>query len=326
LKKLKRRKDMSEQTRSRNIWWILGIVGLVIVGVVVIAALMGALFGGGENAQGPEVPVPSPEPGLPSATALEAIHVRSGPGTLYPSYGVAPSGTSAEVIGVSSTGQWWVVKMPTNVAPDGRGWAYGQYVQASNADNVPVIPSPPQPPDVEIPPPPAGAPTATALEVINVRSGPGTNYPAYGVAPKGAKGEVVGVSEDGNWWVIKLPTSVVGAGQGWVSADWVTTSNTEGVPVVPPPDLQPPVDVPPPPEGIPAATALDYINLRSGPGTQYASYGVAQPGASAEIIGQSADGRWWVVKVPAVDAGQAWVSADYVQATNAGGVPVIPAP
>lgn len=317
---------MSDQTRSRNIWWILGLTGLVIVGVVVIAALVRAFFGGGGSAEGPEVPVPSPEPGLPSASALEAVHVRSGPGTLYPTYGVAPKGASGEVIGVSSTGQWWVVKMPTNVAPDGRGWVYGQYVQVSNGENVPVIATPPEPPGVEIPPPPSGAPTATALEAINIRSGPGTNYPAYGVAPKGAKGEVSGVSEDGNWWVIKLPTSVVGEGQGWVSADWVTTSNTEGVPVIPPPEQQPPVEVPPPPEGVPTATALDYINIRSGPGTQYDSYGIAAPGASAEIVGQSADGMWWVVNVPAVGTGQAWVSADYVQASNAVGVPVIPAP
>jgi uncharacterized protein YraI len=320
---------MSEQTqKSRNIWWILGMIALVIVGVVVIAGLMRVLFGGGDAAAGgPEVPVPTAAPGLPSATALEAINLRSGPGTLYPSYGVAPKGSNVEVVGVSTTGQWWVVKLPANIAPSGQGWVYGQYVQVSNADdNVPVVPTPPEPPPVELPPPPSGVPTATALDAVNVRSGPGTQYPAYGVAPKGAKGEVVGVSEDGNWWVVKLSTSVVGSGQGWVSADWVETSDASGVPVIPPPDQPPPVDVPTPPEGAATATALEYINVRSGPGTQYASYGVAQPGASAEIIGQSADGKWWVVKLPSVDAGQGWVSVDYVQATNAGGVPVIPAP
>ncbi len=57
-------------------------VGLVIVGVMVIVALVEALFGGGEAAQGPEVPVPTPAPGLPSATALEAINLRSGPGNI----------------------------------------------------------------------------------------------------------------------------------------------------------------------------------------------------------------------------------------------------
>jgi uncharacterized protein YraI len=323
----KRGKIMNDQTKSRNIWWVLGLIGLVIVGVVAIAYLVSALFGsGGGAAEGPEAELPTPAPGTPSATALEAIHVRSGPGTLYPSYGVAPKGASAEVIGVSSSGQWWVVKMPSEIAPGGQGWVFGEYVQVSGGENVPVVPTPPQPPSVEPPPPPSGAPTATTLEAVNIRSGPGTQYPAYGVAPKGAKGEVIGVSEDSKWWVINLPTSLVGAGQGWVSADWVTTSNTEGVPVVPPPDQEPPVDVPPPSEGVPTATALDYINVRSGPGVQYASYGVAQPGASAEIIGKSADGKWWVIKLPSVAEGQGWVSADWVQASDAGGVPVIPAP
>ncbi len=319
---------MSDQTQKRNIWWILGLTALVIVGVLAIAALARAVFGGsGEAVEGPELPaIPPPAPGVPSAMALEAINVRSGPGTLYPSYGVAPKGASAEAVGVSSTGQWWVVKLPANITPNGHGWVYGEYVQVSNGENLPVIPTPPLPPNVEIPPPPAGAPTATALDAINIRSGPGTQYPAYGVAQKGAKGEVIGVSEDRQWWVIKLPASLVGAGQGWVSAAWVTTSNTGGVPVVPPPDQQPPVDVPTPPEGVPTAIALDYVNVRSGPGLQYAVYGIAQPGASAEIIGQSADGRWWVVKLPAVGTGQGWVSADYIQATNAIGVPVIPAP
>jgi hypothetical protein len=112
---------MNDQTKSRNIWWVLGLIGLVIVGVVAIAYLVSALFGsGGGAAEGPEAELPTPAPGTPSATALEAIHVRSGPGTLYPSYGVAPKGASAEVIGVSSSGQWWVVKMPSEIAPGGQ--------------------------------------------------------------------------------------------------------------------------------------------------------------------------------------------------------------
>jgi len=319
---------MSEQTKKVNLWWVLGLIALVIIGVIAIVFLVNLLFGGSSNAQGPEVIPPAPAPGVPSATALDAIHLRSGPGTLYPSYGVAQKGATGEVIGVSQTGQWWVVKLPATISPNGQGWVSGQYVSVSNTGSVPVFPTPPLPPDIGLPPPSNGAPTAVALDAIYVRSGPGVQYPAYGIAQKGAKGEVIGVSSDNRWWVVKIPTSMVGTGQGWVSADWVETSNTGGVPVIPPPDQQPPVDVPPPPEGAATGIALDYINVRSGPGTNYASYGIAQPGASAEIIGKSADGRWWVVKIPTslVGTGQGWVSADWVLATNAGNVPVIPAP
>ena len=45
--------------------------------------------------------------------------------------------------------------------------------------------------------------------------------------------------------------------------------------------------------------------MRSGPGLQYPSYGVVQPGLSAEILGRSEDGSWWVVRVNAVEEGQA---------------------
>ena len=58
----------------------------------------------------------------PMATALEPINVRSGPGKAYESYGVASIGDTAEIIGVSADGSYWVVKISTDIAPDGRGW------------------------------------------------------------------------------------------------------------------------------------------------------------------------------------------------------------
>ena len=228
---------MEEQTKKNNTWWIIGLSVLVIIGVgAIIFWAIGAFGNAGPAPGGPEIEVPPPpETGLPSATALEAINLRSGPGTQYPSYGVAPKGTTGEVIGVSATRQWWVVKLPASIDPSGQGWVSGQYVQVSNAENVPVIPDPPLPPTVEIPMPPIALPSAQALDVIYIRSGPGVQYPAYGLAQKGATGEVIGVSEDGKWWVVKLPTNLVTSGQGWVSADWVQTSGTENVPVIPAP-------------------------------------------------------------------------------------------
>jgi len=318
---------MNDQKKSRKIWGVIGWSALAIVAVVGLVLIFSAIFGGsGDEPEGPEASLPTPAPGVPSATALVAVNVRSGPGTQYPSYGVAAEGASAELIGVSENGGWWVVKVPLEIAPIGQGWVSGEYVQVEGGETVPIIPTPPEPPIGEIPEPPEGTPRATALDAINVRSGPGIQYPAYFVAAKGAVGEVIGVSEDLAWWVIKLPTDVVSEGQGWVSADWVTTSDTQDVPIVPAPEELPPVDPPNPPEGAPSAISLDYINVRSGPGLQYSSYGVVQPGVSAEILGVSEDAGWWVVKVMAVEAGQAWVSADYVQVSNVEGVPVIPAP
>jgi len=227
---------MEEPTKKRNTWWNIVLIALAIVGVVAIVFWASGALGTAES-EGPpiEIPPPSPEPSGPSATALDAINIRSGPGTQYPSYGVAPKGTKGEVIGVSGTREWWVVKVSPAIDPSGQGWVSGQYVQVQNADNVPVIPDPPLPPDIVLPVPPIALPSAQALDVIYIRSGPGVNYPAYGLAQKGVTGEVIGVSADQNWWVVRLPTDKVASGQGWVSADWVQTSGTENVPVIPAP-------------------------------------------------------------------------------------------
>ena len=183
---------------------------------------------------GPGFSVPGPGEGVPTAVAIEPINVRSGPGSQYPSYGVVSIGTSGVVIGISEDGEWWVVKVSIEYAPDGRGWVKGEFVEVTNAENVPVIPTPPLG-DIEFPPPESGAPTATVLQPVNVRSGPSTDYLSYGIAPAGAAAEVVGISEDGLWWVVKISIDLSPEGQGWVSADFVEVIGGEDAPVIPAP-------------------------------------------------------------------------------------------
>jgi heat shock protein HslJ/uncharacterized protein YraI len=185
---------------------------------------------------GPGFSLPAPSEGIPTATALEPINVRSGPGAQYPSYGVVSIGITAVVIGISEDEEWWVVKVPIEYASDGRGWVNGDFVEVRNAENVPVIPAPPLG-DIDFPPPETGAPTATALAAINVRGGPGTDYPSYGIAPTGSTAEVIGVSEDGQWWVVKLSEELTPDSQGWVSAEFVEVTNGEDVPTIPAPPL-----------------------------------------------------------------------------------------
>jgi uncharacterized protein YraI len=138
------------------------------------------------------------------------------------------------VIGISEDEEWWVVKVSVEFAPDGRGWVNSEFVEVTNAENVPVIPTPPLG-DIEFPPPGPDAPTALALAAINVRSGPSTDYPVYGIAPTGSQATVIGVSEDGAWWVVSVSTQLAPDGQGWVSADFVEVTNADDVPIVPAP-------------------------------------------------------------------------------------------
>ncbi len=76
-------------------------------------------------------------------TAQLGVNIRVGPGTQFPIVGVAPLGTEGEIVGVSADGQWWAARVPS--APNEQGWVAAAYVEASNADDVPVLPAPPLP-------------------------------------------------------------------------------------------------------------------------------------------------------------------------------------
>jgi uncharacterized protein YraI len=223
-------------TQSSNKSNTVLIIILVILGVIAVFAI-GILLSnimGSSEATPPPVTLPTPAPGVPNAVATDYVNVRTGPSVQYPIYGIAPPGSSAEIIGKSEDSGWWVVKLPTNLVGAGQGWVSAEYTQAQDAENVPVMPAPPLE-EIIIPTPQPGAPSAEALDAINVRSGPGTDYTAYGVAPKGMLFEVLGKSEAADWWLVKIPTEYVGEGQGWVSDDYVKTRNTGDVPVVPAP-------------------------------------------------------------------------------------------
>ncbi len=151
------------------------------------------------------------------------------------------------MIGVSEDSAWWVVRLnPENVGA-GYGWVMAEYTQATNVETVQVIATPEAP--VTIPPqaPPTGVPAAMAVDFVNVRSGPGTNYPVLGVASPGASAEVSGKSADSAWWQVIIPTQYAVDGFGWVSASYAVTANTESVPVVDAPAAPPIVETTPPP-------------------------------------------------------------------------------
>lgn len=107
---------------------------------------------------------------------------------------------------------------------------------------------------------------------LNIRSGPGVNFPVIGFARDGAEGEIVGRSADGRWWAAAVPTAP--GGIGWVTADFVIATNADNVPVI---EVAPPVVVvpttaptptpPPPPTATPApelSFGADRTNINAG--------------------------------------------------------------
>jgi hypothetical protein len=106
-----------------------------------------------------------------------------------------------------------------------------------------VTPTPSAPTET---PAPVGPPTALTTADLNVREGPGENYPVVGLIPVNTEVEVTGKDPDGVWWQIAYPP---GTGQrAWTYAPFTRASNTENVPVVEtpvPPTLTPTITTTP---------------------------------------------------------------------------------
>lgn len=87
-------------------------------------------------------------------------------------------------------------------------------------------------------------PQVVSAVTVNVRSGPGTNYPVVASLPPGVDVEVVGRNEGSTWWQIRGPDGST----GWVANSVVQASNIDaGIPIVAaPPSPQPPTATPVP--------------------------------------------------------------------------------
>jgi len=93
--------------------------------------------------------------------------------------------------------------------------------------------------EVDLPEPAESAATGTVIapDGVFLRTGPGTNYPYIGAAPFGETGEIIGVSEDGAWWLANAPN--LPGGQVWATAEFVEVTGAENVPVVAASPLEP---------------------------------------------------------------------------------------
>jgi len=128
-------------------------------------------------------------------------------------------------------------------------------------------------------------------------------------------------------------------------ADWLVGRPALAAPssLDPTPTAYLPPDVPQPTADLPTATPLpptqipttaipatvvavaDGVNVRSGPGTDFARIGLLSPGEEAKLIGRYGD--WWQIDYAGAPAGGAspWVASWVVTAFNVEGVPEVAA-
>jgi uncharacterized protein YraI len=66
-----------------------------------------------------------------------------------------------------------------------------------------------------------------------------------------------------------------------------------------------------------------FLNVRSGPGTQYAVLRLVRRGDSFPVLGRNADSTWYQITVNAVANTKGWVSAAYFNTANPQNLPIV---
>lgn len=118
--------------------------------------------------------------------------------------------------------------------------------------------------DMDLPEPDPDVPwgRVTSPSGVNVRSGPGVNFPVIGTAHYNDEGEIVGRNANSTWWAVAAPS--IPEGIGWVSADFVVAVGAEDVPIMVvalPPAPEPTAVPPATPTPVPAATATPSAQI-----------------------------------------------------------------
>ena len=202
--------------------------------------------------------------------ATDDTTVRKGPSTSYSSLGTLEEGEAARKLGTS--GVW------TKIDFDGDdGYVKTADVDTYSGDDLIIIDNSSS----------SSYSTMYVTALVNVRSGPGTNYSKLGELKKGDTVSKVGVT--GSWTIINWGS----AGTAYVSSSYLTTSGsgstTTGTTMV--------------------ATA--NVNVRTGPSTSYSLLGYLAKGTKVTKTGVS--GNWTIINY---NGKVAYVSSAYLAVSS----------
>lgn len=127
---------------------------------------------------------------------------------------------------------------------------------------------------------------------LNVRSGPGVQYPILRVLRRNDSMLLMGRSADSKWLQIaQSPTHTV----EWVSAAYIKTGDIASLPVNPS-SVQQPI----------TATVVANTPIFLGPGANYATAGSVYVNQNIGIVGKNAGTTWYQIQT---DQGKGWVPA-----------------
>jgi uncharacterized protein YraI len=171
----------------------------------------------------PAGPTPTPQPTGPTATVVNArLNVREGPGTAFAILQVLGQGDRVTLLARNEWNTWAQVRTPNGLV----GWVYAPLLQTSiPIANLPVAGGTGGSPN-------GSGPTATlsnAAYVLNVRSGPGTNFESIAKILRGQQVRMLGRNASSTWIKVQLEDGR----QGWSSAAYlVSTTPFANLPVV----------------------------------------------------------------------------------------------
>jgi uncharacterized protein YgiM (DUF1202 family) len=226
----------------------------------------------------------------PYATSNGTVNVRGGPGAGFWILGTLYNGEVVPILGISPDSAWWYVN-----TTNGEGWVAQTGVTAVNTANVAVIDP---------------GPTGTVIAgVLNVRAGAGENALLLGKLSMGQQVFVLARNADASWLQIRWAY-----GTGWVAAPFLALTGTPAAVLGDGADLPLTADTPF------VLVMATHLNVRTGPGINYAVLGQANAGETLPIVGRTGDNLWYQVESR---FGTGWVYAGYVVTRNEyGGTPV----
>lgn len=235
------------------------------------------------------------------------LNVRSGPGAGHGIITVVPGGTTLPVISRADNMTWYEVESPAGI-----GYVNSNYtVRRGDFSGIPWSGT------ANVP---SGLTTAASsiaygephvvvnTSYLNVRQGPGVDYPVVAVVPGGTALPVLEISLGGHWY--KVETA---AGDGWLRHRYTATrGNYDGVRQT---GITPRIYSASDSAILGGAPHLvvntSYLNIRSGPGVGNAIIHTVPGGSKLLVTGGAGNGNWYEIET---NAGPGWVNAYYTAA------------
>jgi uncharacterized protein YraI len=221
------------------------------------------------------------------------VNLRSGPGAGFAVVAQMEFGQLVTPLSRNADGSWVQIQLIGGLT----GWVNARYLQSSIAiGSLPVTQA-------------TGSFSAVVTSsFLNVRGGPGANFPIVGRLANGAALNLVGRNAESSWAQISIPGGV----QGWVSTRYIAASVLiDSLPVTSNTGVSPDFPQPVPPQGGQTGVVTSFgLSVRFGPGLAYGRFDILRQGEGVSLIGRSGDSRWLLVQLANGLTG--WVSSSFI--------------